>query len=270
MSGVRLEVETNIIHGSSTAIKNLTKCVQQVGVDVEGIVYTGIASAESVLTDTEKELGCVLVDFGGGTTSIIAFLEGSPIYSAVLPIGAKHITNDLAIGLGARLDTAEKIKIKLSEERVDLLSVDKSKRLEDFDATAYGLDAETVPRRFLYEIIDARLEEIFKLIHLEISKANLSGKLPAGIVITGGGALTFGIEKVAKSILKMPSRIGYPKGVTGLIDEIQGPAYAATVGAILYGLNQIKSENVLSFDNNRGNIKNKLSKVVEKFKSFLP
>ena len=96
MSGVRLEVETNIIHGSSTAMKNLVKCVSQVGIQVDELVYTGIASAESVLTDTEKELGTVLVDIGGGTTSIVAFLEGSPIYSRVLPIGARYITNDLA------------------------------------------------------------------------------------------------------------------------------------------------------------------------------
>lgn len=270
MSGIRLEVETNIIHGLTTAIKNLTKCIQQVGVDVESMVYTGIASAEAVLTDTEKELGTVLVDFGGGTTSIIAFLEGSPIYSSVLPMGAKHITNDLAIGLRTRLDSAEKIKVKLSEERIDLMSSDKNKRIEDFDTSAYGLDVESVPRRFLYEIIDARMNEIFKFVNLELSKANLIGKLPSGVVITGGGSLTYGIEKIAKNVLKMPARVGYPRGVTGLIDEIQGPAFSATVGAILYGINQYKSESMLSFDSRRGNIKNKFSKFFEKFKSFLP
>ncbi len=270
MSGIRLEVETNIIHGLTPAIKNLTRCIQQVGVDVESIVYTGIASAEAVLTDTEKELGTVLIDFGGGVTSIIAFLEGSPIYSSVLPIGAKYITNDLAIGLRTRLDSAEQVKIKLSEERVDMMSSDKSKRIEDFDASAFGLDMEVIPRRFLYEIIDARLNEIFKLVNLEIAKANLLGKLPSGVVITGGGALTYGIEKVAKNVLKMPARLGYPGGVTGLIDEIQGPAFSANVGAILYGVRQFRSESLLSFESRGGNIKGKLSKFFEKFKSFLP
>ncbi|EKD99705.1 MAG: hypothetical protein ACD_22C00195G0004 [uncultured bacterium] len=270
MSGVRLEVETNIIHGSATALKNLAKCVQQVAVNVDEFVYTGLASAEAVLTDTEKELGVILMDIGGGTTSIITFLEGSPIYSCVLPIGARHVTNDLAIGLRARLEDAEKIKLKLSSERPDYILGDKSKRQEDFDVSEFGLEVEAVPRRLLYEIIDARLNEIFSLVALEIKKANLSGKLPAGLVITGGGALTSGIEKVAKNVLKMPVRIGYPKGVTGLIDEIQGPAFAATVGAVLYGVSFVKSGAVLPFAKSQGKITLRFSKLFEKIRSFLP
>jgi cell division protein FtsA len=270
MSGIRLEVETNIIHGSATAMRNLTRCVQQVGVNVEELVYTGIASAEAVLTDTEKELGVVLVDIGGGTSSITNFLDGSPIYSSVLPLGARHITNDLAIGLRARLEEAEKIKIKLSNERPDYMNASKSIRQEDFDVAEFGLEMEMVPRRLLYEIVDARLNEIFSLIALEIKKANLSGKLPAGVVITGGGALTSGVEKVAKNVLKMPVRIGYPKGVTGLIDEIQGPAFAATVGAVLYGATLAKSGSNLPFDKTKGKITLRFSKLLEKIRSFLP
>ena len=270
MSGIRLEIETNIIHGSTVAMKNIVRCVQQVGVNVEELVYVGLASAESVLTDTEKELGTILVDIGGGTTSTIAFLDGSPVFSSVLPIGAKHVTNDLAIGLRARLEDAEKIKLKLSTERPDYLSADRSKRMEDFDVAEFGLETEVVPRRLLYEIIDARLNEIFSLIALEVKKANMTGKLPAGVVITGGGGLTSGVEKVAKNVLKMPVRIGYPKGVTGLIDEIQGPAFAATVGAVLYGANYMKSGALLAFDKSQGKINLKLSKLLDKLKSFLP
>lgn len=274
MCGVRLEVETNIIHGSSTAMKNLIKCVQQLNVNVEDMVYCGIAASEAVLTDTEKELGTLLLDIGGGTTSVVAFLEGSPIYSCVLPIGAKYITNDLAIGLRARLEDAEKIKLRLSTERPDFMQANvtgsERKKLEEFDVTEFGLETPSVPRRLLYEIIDARLNEIFSLLALEVKKANLVGKLPAGVVITGGGASTSGIERVAKNILKMPVRIGYPKGVTGLIDEIQGPAFAATVGAILYGANCMKTSNSLSFDKNRGKIGSKISKLFDKIRSFLP
>ncbi len=275
MSGIRLEVETNIIHGSSTAIRNLTKCVQQVGVNVDELVYTGIASAEAVLTDTEKELGVIMLDIGGGTSSLICFLEGSPIYSAVLPVGARHITNDLAIGLRARLEDAEKIKIKLSAERPEpgasVVSGNKAPRQqEDFEVAEFGLEMESVPRRLLYEIIDARLNEIFSLIALEVKKANLTGKLPAGIVLTGGGALTSGIERVAKNVLKMPVRIGTPKGVTGLIDEIQGPAFASTVGAVLYGSSFVKAGGVLPFEKTQGNIIVKVTKLFEKIRSFLP
>ena len=276
MSGVRLEVETNIIHGSSTAMKNLIKCVSQVGIQVDDLVYIGIASAESVLTDTEKELGTVLVDIGGGTTSIVAFLEGSPIYSRVLPIGARYITNDLAIGLRTRLEDAEKIKIKLSNEKQEMfiqtavLTNGDRKKMEEFDVSEFGLESDTVHKKLLYEIIDARLNEIFRLIVLEINKANLQGKLPAGLVVTGGGALTAGVEKVAKAVMKMPVRVGFPRGVTGLIDEIQGPAYSATVGAVLYGVGKMKSNTMLNFDTGRGKMNSVFSKIIEKLKSFLP
>lgn len=271
MSGIRLEVETNIVHSSATAMKNLAKCISQVGVTVEDLVYTGLASAEAVLTDTEKELGTILCDIGGGTTSIIAFMDGSPIYSSVLPIGGKHITNDLAIGLRARLEAAEKIKLRLSDEKTEFMTLNPRNSKDDvINVSEFQLDTDTVPKKILYNIIDARLGEIFNLIALDLSKANLAGKLPAGIVITGGAALTAGVEKVAKLYLKMPVRIGKPKGVTGLIDEIEGPAFSATIGALLYGSSLMKSGTHLSFDNSSGKITNILSKLLEKTKSFLP
>jgi cell division protein FtsA len=275
MSGVRLEVETNIIHGSATAMKNLSRCVSQVGVEVEELVYAGLAAAEAVLTDTEKELGTLLVDIGGGTTSIIAYLEGSPIHSAVLPIGGKLITNDLAIGLRTRMEDAEKIKLKLASEaampkQYDFSGGSSGRKTDEFDVSEFGLEVETVSRNLLYRIIDSRLEEIFRLIALELSKVNLTGKLPAGAIVTGGGALTAGVERVAKMTLKVPVRIGTPKGVTGLIDEIQGPSSAVSVGTILYGLNMSKGGKLLSMDGDRGNIKKSFSKLFEKFRSFLP
>lgn len=270
MSGIRLEVETNIIHGSATAMRNLAKCVEQVGVEVEEMVYVGVASAEAVLTDTERELGTLLIDIGGGTTAVIAFHEGSPIYSDSLPIGGKHVTSDLAIGLRAHMEAAENIKIKLSEERDGYNTLERDFSSEEFDVSEYGLDLESVPRKLLYGIIDARLNEIFNLIALEIKKADLNGKLPAGVVVTGGGALTTGIQRVAKRVLKTPVRVGYPKGVTGLIDEIEGPAFAATVGEIIYGSKLIKSGSLLSFDSGKGKINGILTKVLNKAKSFLP
>ena len=270
MSGIRLEVETNIIHGSATAMRNLAKCVEQVGVEVEDMVYVGVASAEAVLTDTEKDLGCLLVDVGGGTTSVIAFHEGSPVYSDVLPIGGKHITSDLAIGLRAHMEASESIKIKLSEERESLSPLERDMNSEDLDVSGFGLDMEKVPKKLLYGIIDARLNEIFSLIALEIKKADLQGKLPAGLILTGGASLTSGIERIAKYVLKAPVRIGYPKGVTGLIDEIEGPAFAATVGEVIYGSRLIRSGSLLSFEAGRGKIGNILSRLLEKAKSFLP
>ncbi|MDC0449127.1 cell division protein FtsA [bacterium] len=270
MSGVRLEVETNIIHSSATAMRNLVKCVDQVGVHVEGLVFTGVAAAEAVLTDTEKELGTLLVDIGGGTTSMIAFLEGSPVFSAVLPIGGKLITSDLAIGLRTRLEDAESIKIKLSEEKAAQKYSADIRGADMLDVSEFGLENDSISKNLLYKIIDARLEEVFRLISLEVAKANLSGKLPAGVVLTGGGALTAGAERVVKSVLKTPVRVGVPKGVTGLIDEIQGPASSGCVGALLYGVGLHRSGTLLSFDDGRGKINMNLGKFIEKFKSFLP
>lgn len=270
MSGIRLEVETNIIYGSTTTMKNLAKCVQQVGVEVSDLVYTGLASAETVLTDTERELGTLLIDIGGGTTAIIAYLDGSPAYSAVLPIGAKHVTHDLAIGLRTRLDEAEKIKIKLSEGAGTYMSINQNPGDDMLDVGEFGLEEERIPKKFLYEVIDARLNEVFKLILLEVEKAGLTGKLPAGAVITGGGAYTAGIERMAKRALRTPIRVGLPSGVTGLIDEIQSPAFSASIGTVLYGVKAMKSGSDLSFGTDRGSILGTFSGLFSKIRSFLP
>lgn len=270
MTGNRLEVETNIIHSSATAMINLKKCIEQVGVNVEDMIYTGIAAAEAVLTDTERELGTLLVDIGGGTTSIIAYLEGSPIHSSVIPIGANYITNDLAFGLRVRMEDAENIKMKLSNDYLLQLKTKSENREDDFDVSEFNLEVEKIPKKVLYRIIDSRLEEIFSLIALEITKANLKGKLPAGVVVTGGGALTAGVERIVQSILKAPVRIGQPTGVTGLIDEIQGPRSSATVGAVLYGADLYRTGSLLSFERSRGNISSKFGTFFSKLKNFLP
>lgn len=280
MNGVRLEVETNIIHGLASSVRNLEKCVKSVGVEVEGLVFTGIASAESALTETEKELGTVLVDIGGGSTSIVIFVDGAPAYSAVLPIGGKHVTNDLAIGLRAGLDIAEKVKIKLSNEKLDYMSLardfdrlsTKSANLgsDEFDVTGYGLETNVISKRVLYGIVDPRLEEVFELVNGEIKKANLQGKLPAGCVLTGGGSLTVGAEKVAKNILKMPVRIGFPKGISGLIDDIQGPDSSSCVGALIYASKMLKTKSLLNSSAGSSKIGSVLKSLVSKIKSFLP
>jgi cell division protein FtsA len=242
MTGVRLEVDTHLVTGSTTAVKNLQKCVEELGVKVDGIVFGGFSAAFSVLTETEKELGVVLVDIGGGTTDVAVFVEGALSYSSVIPIGAKNITNDLAIGLRISLESAEKIKLMLSQKPKNPAIPDedtrKQKSEDELDVTDLNLseDLKKVSRKTLVEgIIKPRLNEIFTMVGLEIKKSGFGGMTPSGLVITGGGADTVGIMDAARKNLAMPVRIGIPTNITGLVDEILTPAYATSVGLIQYG-----------------------------------
>lgn len=266
MSGVRLEVETNIISGSATVMRNLVKCVQQVGVDVEDLVFCGLAAAEAVLSDTEKELGTVLVDLGGGTTQIAVFTNGSPVYSAVLPIGGQNITNDLAVGLRTSLEAAEKIKIRLAEGG---LKEDKEKK-DEVDISDLGLEKKSVPQDLVENIIEARLSEIFSMVGLEIKNSGQQGNLPAGLVITGGGAQTLGLKEIAKKVLRMPLRIGQPTGVTGLIDEVSTPAYASSIGLIIYGSYVEPGEGMRMPFVDAHKVSRIFGRVIEWGRSFLP
>ena len=277
MSGFRLEVEANIIHGGTTVIKNLTKCVNQVGVSVDELVYSGLASAEAVLTDTEKELGTVLLDIGGGTIDIIIYTKGSPSYSGVLPIGGQTITNEIAIGLRTLLDTAEKIKLRYSMDE-DLLSKNvilekKSKEGRvpkgDLYVGDLNMGVESVSKKYIKEIISQRLTECFKFVQIYIKRAGYEKSLPAGVVITGGTANIEGIEKIAEDVFKLPVRVGRPAGLFGLVDQIQGPEYASVVGSIIQFAQQIKEETRFSNAKN-GNIGGVGNKIISFFKSFLP
>lgn len=261
MQGVRLEVEANVIHCATIAIKNIIRCVSQVGLNVKHVAFVCIASSHTLLTETEKELGVVLVDIGGGTTSMTAFYDGGAIFSSVLPIGGDHITNDIAIGLRARLEEAEKIKFKLSS---------LSDKGEDLDLSEFGLENDKNQSALIKKITELRLQEIFDLILLELEKEGITKLLKAGFVITGGGALTAGLEKKAKIVTKAPIRIGYPSGVTGLIDDIKGPDASAAIGSLLYYVNEEKNINRLSSNESKGNIFNNLLSYFKKLKIFLP
>lgn len=237
MTGVRLEVETHLVTASTPALKNLAKTVNEVGVSIEGVVFAGLASSYSVLSDTEKELGCVLIDIGGGATSIAAFVDGSLSYSATLPIGAKNVTNDLAIGLRVSLETAEKIKLSLGN---DAKSKEKGKSDVVEVQDPESKETKKVSRRTLTEgIIRPRLNEVFTMIRMDLEKAGIINRIPSGAVITGGGAETVGVLESAKRTLALPTRIGSPTGVSGLIDEVINPSHATAVGLILYASKQM-------------------------------
>lgn len=290
MSGVRLEVETHIVTGSTTAVKNLCKCVSEVGASIEAVTFSGMAAAEAVLTGTEKELGVVLVDIGGGTTSIVVFVEGAPAYTAVLPIGAKNVTNDLAIGLRLSLESAEKLKVSLTDkfaklteepkEPVKTAEGEKSENKNDeIDLAALGIYEETkkVSKKTLVEgIIKPRLNEIFGMVAAEIQRSGFAGLTPSGIVLTGGGALTVGSLETCRRSLSLPVRIGVPAKMTGLIDDIMDPSFASSVGLLFSGTG---AEGFFGFSSSLANfgeitrkipIKGLAGKFSSFIKSFLP
>lgn len=273
MSGVRLEVETHIITASSSAVKNLRKAVNEVGVDVNELVYTGLASAEAVLTKTEKELGCILVDIGGGTTSMAVFIDGALSFSGVLPIGAKNVTNDLAIGLRVSLESAEKIKLALSEHEKKDRKSKESHESDQLELSSLGVtEAKRVSRKTLTEgIIRPRLNEIFTMVRLALERENFGNQVPAGVILTGGGAETVGSIDSAKRMLSLPVRVGKPRGISGLIDDIITPAFATSVGLILYGAREEASEELTPFSKRfKLPTKGIAGKLIETVKNLLP
>ena len=282
MTGVRLETEAHLITASSTAVRNLVKCVNEIGVDVPGVVFSGLAASESSLSDTERELGVTLVDIGAGTTSLSVFVDSALSYSSVIPIGARNITNDLAIGMRVSLESAEKIKLALSKNHrsTNLPKKDDGKDEDEIDLTKLGLKEEvkTASEKTLVEgIIRPRLNEIFTMVGIELKKSGLGGLTPAGVVLVGGGSLTVGIETSCKRILSLPTRVGQPQGLSGLIEEISSPAFAASTGLILYASKVAPSSSKGSaFGTGVGKIihrlpvKGTINKAIDFVKSFLP
>jgi cell division protein FtsA len=235
MTGVRLEVEAHIISASSPAIKNLTKCINEVGINIESLIYSGLATAEAVLTKTERELGVVLADIGGTCTCLTIFNESSPSYCTVLPVGAVNITNDLAIGLRLSLEEAEKIKLKFPK-----LKKDELKDQKEISLNSAGISGKRKIdlRTAIDGIVKPRVEEIFALIQEELKNSGYGGTTPAGIILTGGGSQTINIKTYCQKNIPLPVRIGTPRETGGLIDDILTPQYTSTIGLLYYHLNQ--------------------------------
>lgn len=232
MTGVRLEVEAHIITGLTPALKNLENAVHQSGVDVDDFIPAPLAAAEAVLSRRQMELGVVVIDIGASSTSMAVFEEGVVLDTAVLPVGGDAVTNDVAIGLKTSVDTAEKLKIEYGtcnptdvsdRETIDLAQISKS-------------ESQTVDRHQLAEIIHARYHEILTMINEKLAESERDGQLPAGAVITGGGAKVPELIELARETLSLPVQIGFPTEVDGVIDKIDDPAYATAIGLILYGV----------------------------------
>lgn len=274
MSGIRLEVQTHIVTASAAALKNIKKAINEVGISIREMVYTGIAASEAVLTKTEKELGCVLIEIGGGTTSATVFLDGGIASSFVLPIGARNVTNDLAIGLRLSLESAEKIKITLSQELKRIKKGKEDGEKDEIDLRSLGIsDSKRISRKTLVEgIIRPRLNEIFTMVRIQLERENLATRIPSGVVITGGGAETVGVSDCAKRTMALPVRIGIAKGVGGLVDDIMNAQFAVPIGLIIYGSKQEPSAGQSGGFRKNFKLPTKgiASKIIESIKDLLP
>jgi cell division protein FtsA len=231
MTGIRLEVEAHLVTGLVPAITNIEKCVHQAGVDIDDIIPNGLAAAEAVLSKRQKELGVVVIDIGSGGTSVIVFEEGTTLHTAIIPVGGESVTNDIAIGMRTSIDTAEKIKIEYGS-----CSPEDINERETIDLSLISkIDNQTVSKRHMSEIIQARYHEIFVLVKDELAKINRDGMLPAGVVLTGSGVKMPGTVDLARETLNLPVQVGFPQNFDGVVDKIDDPAYATAIGLAIWG-----------------------------------
>ncbi len=237
IAGVRLEVKVHIVTGSISSEQNIIKCCKLAGLVVDELILNQLASSEAVLTAEEKEIGVALVDIGGGTGDIAVFSGGSIKYTSILSLGGNNITNDIAIGLRTPLEEAEKIKKKYGSAYSNMVNAN-----ETIDVPSVGgRKPRTLMRKTLADIIEPRAEEICTLIYEEIKKSGYEKLLASGVVLTGGCANLEGITELAEGIFNLPTRRGYPTGISGLKDVVDNPLYATGVGLALYGYKNAKT-----------------------------
>lgn len=266
MSGMRLEANTQIVSASLSAVRNVTKCINQAGLDIDDLVFKPIATSQLLLTKKQKEVGVMLLDIGATTTEMVIYEEGNLICSKVFPVGASYITNDIAIGLRTNIEAAEKIKVKHATADINKVKDKDTIKLSSFDSSSESL----ISKKYIAEIVEARLIEIFSMVKEELRNLKKDGMLPAGVILTGGGAKLDGITDFTKEYLRLPAQIGYPNTeVSGMVDKTDDPMYTASVGLMLYGF-----QNNLSSSGKSDTSLPQMDKLVDKakniFKHFMP
>ena len=238
MTGVRLEVETLIIQGLTSQIKNLTKAIFRTDLDIEDLVLSPLAAAEAVIGSKQKELGAALVNIGASTTSLAIFEEGELLHTAVIPIGSEHITADIAIGLRCPINLADRVKKEIGSALSDNFNKKDEVDVSDL-AKEEGAEGEikTVNKKYLAQIIEARVEEIFEKVDQEFKNIERSGMLPGGVFLIGGGTKLANIVEVAKKCLRLPVSLGMNKNVPSIIDKVNDTEYLNALGLVVWGNN---------------------------------
>ncbi len=228
MHGFRLDVETHVITAAVTSIQNLVKCIRGIGIDIDDLILEPLASSEAILTEDEKQVGVILADIGGGTTDVAVFKEGSIWHTSILPVAGYQLTRDISVGLGLPFDVAEEMKKRYGS----VMPVYESKVEQPPTITANG---HGVSYQDLCDILRARVEEIIRLILLEMPNSGYETLVPAGLVLTGGSSNLSGVDALGREILQLPVRVGIPTQMYGIADTLRDPAYATSVGLLLWG-----------------------------------
>jgi cell division protein FtsA len=258
MAGVRLEAKIHIVTGAVTSAHNIVKCANRAGLDVFDIVLESLASGEAVLSEEEKELGAALLDIGGGTTDLAIFSGKNIRHTFVLSLGGNNLTNDIAVGLRAPLTEAEAIKKKFGTCAGGNISPDEMVEVPGMG----GRKSRSLPRQILAEILEPRMEEIFSLVKREIYRAGMENFITSGVVITGGSSMLEGAIETAESVFSLPTRIGKPMGISGLVDVVNNPMYATGVGLVLYGA---RHQNTRKFRIRDKNVFNRIMSRMKKW-----
>jgi len=271
MSGIRLEVEALIVQGMTSQIKNLTKAIYRTGLNINDLVLSSLALGEAVLSPKQKELGVAVAGIGASTTTLAVYEEGKLICTAVIPIGSEHITSDIAIGLRCPINLADRVKMEYGnarpksfsgKEEIDISELAREEEVED--------DINVISKKYVAEIIEARVEEIFEKIDEELKKVDRSGLLPAGIVLAGGGAKLPGLIEVAKEKLRLPASVGICRNAEIIFDKVNDSKYLTALGLVIWGnsVSTKKSKNILGKVSDF--FENISKKIGETFSQFAP
>ncbi|HVV25787.1 MAG TPA: cell division protein FtsA [Candidatus Saccharimonadales bacterium] len=225
MHGVRLEVDAHIITAASPNMRNLDQALEKAEISPTHHTVSGLAAAEAVMTRQQREAGTVLLDIGAGTTNLIVFEDGEVQHVAVLPIGGQHLTNDLAIGLKTDIDIAEKVKLEHASLKE---GVKKSTATVKVGHKTHNFDFEEISM-----VTEARIEELLEYVNKELQRIKRAGKLPGGVVLTGGTAKLPGLDEFARDKLQLPARLGKLHNVGGLADTVEDQSFTTVVGLML-------------------------------------
>lgn len=260
MNGIRLEVDTQIVHGPSSHLKNLQKCVYRTGVNMERMVVGILAASEVVATPRQKELGVAVLNIGGSSSTISVFEQGDLLHMASIPVGSEHVTSDIAIGLRTSIDIAERVKLQYAGAVAKDVPREEEINLRELGAD----DDELVSRKYVSEIVQARLEEILEKSDKELKRIGRSGLLPAGVILTGGGSKLAGLVDLAKQKLRLPASLGYPIGVSSITDRVNDLAFTTAIGLVQWGIGETPGDG-----KRRGGVMSKFKPVANKVTDHL-